>query len=209
LKSYFVSTKLSCLIFLKSKISAGTSGFFSFKISINSHKLSIQITSIQGIIEASKTFSFGINICLNHFSLAQIVDGKTQFISLNFQSRDNSQIKIELSNKSFFTSRSCDNIQTAIGKSKPEPDFLMSAGAIFTTILVTGSLVPLDFIAERSLSLASFTHWSGSQTISKYGIPLFISTSTSIKSESNQFTAIEFILLIIRLKVKSLKSLKC
>jgi hypothetical protein len=73
----------------------------------------------------------------------------------------------------------------------------MSAGAIFTTILVIGSLVPLDFIAERSLSLASLTPWSGSQTISKYGIPLFISTSTSIKSEFSQFTAIEFILLII------------
>jgi hypothetical protein len=184
-------------MFLKSKISAGFSSCFPFKISINSLKFSTQITSIHGIIEASIKFSFGINIRLNHFSFAQIVDGKTPFIFLNFQSRESSQIKIDFSIKSFFISFSCKSIQIAIGKSKLDPDFLISAGAIFTTILVIGSLVPLDFIAERSLSLASLTHWSGSQTISKYGIPLFISTSTSIKSEFNQFTAIEFILLII------------
>jgi hypothetical protein len=178
-------------------VEAMSNSFSLFKISINSFKFSIQTTSIHGIIDASNTFSFGIKILLNPFSLAQIVAGKTQFIFLNFPSRDNSQIKIESSIKLFSTTPSCKSIQTAIAKSKPDPDFLISAGAIFTTILVIGNLVPLDFIAERSLSLASFTHWSGSQTISKYGIQLFISTSTSIKSDTNQFTAIEFILLII------------
>jgi hypothetical protein len=166
-------------------------------MSINSLRLSTQITSIQGIIEASKTFSFGINILLNHFSFAQIVDGKTQFIFLSFQSKDNSHIKIELLTKKSRIKFSCKSIQIAIAKSKPEPDFLISAGAKLTTILVEGNFVQLDFKAERSLSLASLTHWSGNQTISKYGIPLFISTSTSIISEIKPLTAIELILLII------------
>jgi hypothetical protein len=126
-------------------------------MSINSLKLSTQITSIHGIIEASITFSFGINIRLNHFSLAQIVDGKTPLIFLSFQSRESSQVKIDFSTKMFSISFFCKSIQIAIGKSKLEPDFFISAGAIFTTILVIGSLVPLDFIAERSLSLASLT----------------------------------------------------
>jgi hypothetical protein len=157
LKSYLLST-LSTLNFLKSKVEATSNSFFLFKISINSLKFFTQITSIHGIIEASVTFSFGIKIFLNPFSLAQIVAGKTPFIFLNLPSRDNSQIKIESSIKLFSTTPSCKSIQTAIAKSKLDPDFLISAGAIFTTILVIGSLVQLDFIAERSLSLASFTH---------------------------------------------------
>jgi hypothetical protein len=133
-------------------------------------RFSIQITSIQGIIEASKTFSFGIKILLNHLSFAQIVEGRTQFIFLNFPSNDNSHIKTELFTKVSKITPSCKSIQTAIAMSKLEPDFLISAGARLTTILVDGNLVQLDFRAERSLSLASLTHWSGSQTISKYGI---------------------------------------
>jgi hypothetical protein len=80
---------------LKSKTSAFCSGFCLFSIFIASSKLSTSITSIQGIIEASFPFAFGTNILLNHFSFAHIVLGNTLETFLSFQSRDNSQIKIE------------------------------------------------------------------------------------------------------------------
>jgi hypothetical protein len=130
-------------------------GISQFKICFNSFKSSTQTTSIHGIIEASKIFSFGIKILLNHFSFAQIVLGKTQFIFLNFQSSDNSQIKIASFINFSITSHSCKSIQTAIAKSKFGPDFLISAGAKFIVILEAGNLESLDFKAERSLSFDS------------------------------------------------------
>jgi hypothetical protein len=88
-------------------------------------------------------------------------------------------------------------IPTAIGKSKLGPVFLMSAGARFTVILETGSFIFEDFKALLILSLLSWTHWSGSQTIVKFGSQAFISTSTSIISLSSQLTVIQNILEII------------
>jgi hypothetical protein len=76
--------------FLKSNNGAIFNGFSLFKNLIISAKLSTGITSISGIIEASKAFSTGTNILLKPFSCAQIVAGKTPHTFLNCPSRDNS-----------------------------------------------------------------------------------------------------------------------
>jgi hypothetical protein len=49
------------------------------------------------------------------------------------------------------------NIQIAIHRSNDTQDFLISAGAKFTVILVVGSLKEDDFNAHLSLSLLSCT----------------------------------------------------
>jgi hypothetical protein len=54
--------------FLKSNNGAILRALSLFKNCIISDKLSTGTTSIFGIIDASKAFSFGINILLNHFS---------------------------------------------------------------------------------------------------------------------------------------------
>jgi len=93
---------------------------------------------------------------LNHLSTAQIVAGSTLDIFLNLQSSASSQIKIlSLIKSSFLIYQSLKSIQTAIGKSKLGQVFLISAGAKFTVILLAGSLLQLDFIADLSLSLLS------------------------------------------------------
>jgi hypothetical protein len=61
---------------LKFNFSEIINSLSQFNISITSCKLETAITSIQGIIDASITLSFGINILLNHISFAQIVAGK-------------------------------------------------------------------------------------------------------------------------------------
>jgi hypothetical protein len=155
LKSNFDSKIFSCLYFLKSSFGIMINSFSQFKISIASDKDSTEIISIQGIIEASKLFSFGKKILLNHFSLALIVAGKTEGIFLNFQSKDNSQIKILSSIKSESKTPEFSKTPIAIGKSKLGHVFLISAGAKFTTILVIGNLFQADFIADFSLSLLS------------------------------------------------------
>ncbi|MDP2395732.1 MAG: hypothetical protein Q8S84_04930 [bacterium] len=66
-----------------------------FKYSITSLRFSTGITSIHGTIDASREFSFGINILLYHFSFAHIVAGNTEATFLRFQSRDNSPKNIE------------------------------------------------------------------------------------------------------------------
>ena len=161
-------------------------------------KFSIQIISIQGIIDASIEFHFGTKILLKPFSFAQIVIGKIESTILNFQSKANSQMKIESSiNLSSVIHQSFLKIQIAIGKSKLGQDFLIFAGAKLTVILVVANLVSLDFIADFNLSLLSCTHWSGKPTIVKAGSQLLISTSTSTKVDSNQLTAIAFVCVII------------
>gem|GEM_PF-4067558 len=77
--------------------SATLYSFLQFNISIKSIKLSIHTTSIPSTIDASETFSFGINILLNQFSFAQIVAGNTPETFLSFPSSDNSPINILLS----------------------------------------------------------------------------------------------------------------
>ena len=73
----------------------------------------------------------------------------------------------------------------AIGKSNNDPIFFTSAGAKLTTILPRGNSNPLFTIADLTLSFASFIAASGNPTMLKYGIPLVISTSTSISCPSN------------------------
>jgi hypothetical protein len=192
----FFSKKLSqeVLNLEKSNFSSIFNSELRFKIRINSFKESIHITSIQGIIDASIEFHFGTNILLKPFSFAQIVIGKTESMTLNFQSRDNSPTKTEsLINLSSVIHQSFLKIQIAIGKSKLGHDFLILAGARFTVILVVGNLVSLDFIADFNLSLLSCTHWSGKPTIVKAGKPLFISTSTSTIVDSSQLIVIAFV----------------
>ncbi|MGB2110896.1 MAG: hypothetical protein ACPHY8_03185 [Patescibacteria group bacterium] len=78
------------MIFLKSNTGEIFKGISLLRNFIISAKFSTAITSISGIIEASKAFSFGTNILLNHFSFAQIVAGKTHQTFLKFPSKDNS-----------------------------------------------------------------------------------------------------------------------
>jgi hypothetical protein len=139
----------------KSNFSAMFNSLFQLSISTTSSKLSTGITSIHGIIDASCEFSFGTNILLNHFSFAHIVAGKTDATFLSLQSRDNSQIKTDSFINLSPINHQFNNIQIAIGKSKLGPDFLMSAGAKLTVILVIGNLFQIDLIADLSLSLLS------------------------------------------------------
>jgi hypothetical protein len=83
------------------------------------------------------------------------VAGNTETTFLSLQSRDNSHKKIESDINVSSINPSFNMIQIAIGKSKLGQDFLISAGARFTVILVIGNLLPLDFIADLSLSLLS------------------------------------------------------
>jgi len=156
LKSNLFSViKLSSQNFLKSNFSEIFNSLSLFNISITSSKFSTAITSIQGIIEASNTLSFGINILLNHISFAQIVAGNTLETFLSLQSRDNSPIKIDSFTKSSTIDPLFKSIHIAIGKSKLGHDFLISAGAKLTVILFIGSLFPEDFKADFILSLLS------------------------------------------------------
>ena len=84
-----------------------------------------------------------------------IVAGRTLETFLSLQSRDNSPIKIDSLTKSSLIFHSFKSIQIAIGKSKLGPDFLISAGAKLTVILVIGSLFQEDFKADFILSLLS------------------------------------------------------
>jgi hypothetical protein len=99
--------------------------------------------------------SFGINILLNPLSLAHIVAGKTLDTFLSLPSRANSHKKIESFTNSSFIEPLFKSIHIAIGKSKLGHDFLISAGAKFTVILVIGNLFPDDFNADFILSLLS------------------------------------------------------
>jgi hypothetical protein len=156
LKSYF-----SISIFRRDKsIFGGISIFiFLFKKSQICFKFSTGIIFIHSIIEASLKLSYGIKIFLYPFSLAQITLGKIEFTGLNFQSKESSQINIELFKNSLSSiSQVLFNIQIAIHKSYETPDFFISAGAKLTVILVVGNLKDEDFNAHLSLSLLSCTH---------------------------------------------------
>ncbi len=57
----------------------------------------------------------------------------------------------------------------AIGRSKAEPSFLMSAGARFTTTCFRGKSKPVFLSAARTRSLLSLTAASGRPTVAKKG----------------------------------------
>jgi hypothetical protein len=159
LKSYLSSKSISLFQrFKKSSFFAISKSLSLFKIFIASCKLSIGTTSIQGIIDASKEFSLGINIFLNHFSLAHMVAGNIEATFLSLPSKDNSHKNIDSFIKKSSMNHSFTNIAIAIGKSKLGHDFLISAGAKLTVILVIGNFVLEDFIADLNLSLLSCTH---------------------------------------------------
>ena len=68
-----------------------------------------------------------------------------------------------------------------MGRSKAEPSFLMSAGARFTVILLSGKSYSELAIAAPTRSLPSFTAPCGNPTVVKDGRPLAISVSTSTR----------------------------
>ena len=70
---------------------------------------------------------------------ASIHIGRIPFTEFNFPSNDNSPINITFSIFSLSTSPRLASIPTAIGKSKNEPSFLISAGAKFTNIFLLWS----------------------------------------------------------------------
>jgi hypothetical protein len=112
--------------------------------------------SIFGIIEASKAFSFGTNIRLNHLFAAPITAGRTHQIFLNFPSRASSHKNILSPNNSDSSIyQALSKIPSAIERSKQGPVFLISAGARFTVIRLVGSFVLQDFIALLRRSLLS------------------------------------------------------
>ena len=68
----------------------------------------------------------------------------------------------------------------AIGRSKADPSFLISAGARLTTTCLSGKSNPVFLRAARTRSLLSLTAASGRPTVEKKGSPLLaMSTSTS------------------------------
>ncbi|MCU1311439.1 MAG: hypothetical protein JWO20_2564 [Candidatus Angelobacter sp.] len=67
-----------------------------------------------------------------------------------------------------------------MGRSKPEPSFLMSAGARFTVMCVGGMSYPQFFKAARMRSRLSRTAASGKPTVVKLSLSnLMVETSTS------------------------------
>ena len=69
-------------------------------------------------------------------------------------------------------------IESAIGKSYPEPSLRLEAGARFMTMCFAGKRKPVFLMAERMRSFASLTAASGKPTISNAGKPFEISVST-------------------------------
>ena len=75
-------------------------------------------------------------------------------------------------------------IESAIGKSYPEPSLRLEAGARFMTMCFAGKRKPVFFMAERMRSFASLTAASGQPTISNAGKPFEISVSTHTENPS-------------------------
>ena len=111
--------------------------------------------------------------------LAEIKRGSTPFTPRSFPSSPNSPTRIKSFNLGICTELAL-SMATAMARSRCAPSFFTSAGARLTVIIEMGNFFPLFFIAERTLSLDSFTAVSGSPTISNLGSPLLISTSTSM-----------------------------
>jgi len=117
-------------------------------------------------------FSSGTITLLYHFSFAKITVGRTACTERTAPSKASSPI----TNVSFkilcSILHSSKRIPRAIGRSKLGPDFLISAGARFTVILVRGNGRSEFLIAERTRSRLSWIAVSGSHTIIKAGMPL-------------------------------------
>jgi len=107
---------------------------------MSSARLLIVITSISGMIDASRALFLGIKIRLNHFSFAHIVAGKILGTCFKVPSSESSQRNMEslirLSSTIYPSER---RIQTAIPTSKLGQVFLIFAGARLTVIRVVGS----------------------------------------------------------------------
>lgn len=177
-------------------------GQFQFNISAISLRDSIAMISIQGMIAASIALGFGTKILLYQSSLAHIVIGRIEETALSFQSSASSQTNREsFINGVLSIHQSFWRIHIAIGRSKLGHDFFMFAGARLTVILLLESFILLDFIALRSRSLLSWTHWSGNHTMVKAGSQLLISTSVSMTVDSSQFIDNEWIWEIIGGKI--------
>ena len=75
-----------------------------------------------------------------------------------------------------------------MGRSKPDPDFGMSAGARLTVMRRGGSAIPLCASAAKTLSLPSRTAPAGSPTTVKMGSPVWTLTSTVTGCPSTPWT---------------------
>ena len=151
-------------------------------------KISIPSTS-----DASTTFSLGRKTFLNPFSFAAFVMGRIPFIGLISPFRASSPITIASSSLSKETWFEAARSAMAIGKSKFEPCFFNSAGARFTVFFSMGYLSPLFLMAERTLSLDSWTEMSPSPTILNEESPREISASTSMRSQLSPVAVIDWI----------------
>ena len=126
----------------------------------------------------SVRLALGITHSLIPASFAAHTIGSTPLTGLTVPSRLNSPIIsvscIALSFIIPFDTR----IPTAIGRSKPVPSFLMSAGDILITIRCGASSMSEFFIAILTLSFASFTSEPRYPLISNVGRPHPTSVST-------------------------------
>jgi hypothetical protein len=123
--------------------------------------------------------------------LANSIAGNTPVISRIFPSRASSPRKYVLPRSFLLDIDSPRRIPKAIGRSKDGPDFLVSAGARLTVIRFEGKPCPEFLIALRTRSRLSCTAASPSQTMAKAGIPVAISTSTSIRCPDRPWIAID------------------
>ena len=89
-----------------------------------------------------------------------------------------SPIIILFSSASWGTSPNAARTAMAIGRSNPDPVFLIFAGIKLMVIRFAGSRMPLFFNAVRTRSFDSFTSDARNPTISNTGIPLLTSAST-------------------------------
>jgi hypothetical protein len=113
------------------------------------------IIFIPGIKLASSLFSNGINMLLNHFSLAKMTDGRIELIGLNLPSSANSHKNIESLRILESNHISAQRIHMAMERSKLGHLFLISAGARLTVILVHGKKYQEFRMAVLTLSLLS------------------------------------------------------
>ena len=115
---------------------------------------------------------------------AAIAAGNTPATGCRRPSSDNSPRAANSPASSIGTTSIAASTASAIGRSKCEPSFSISAGARLMTMRLGGRDSPIDVSAARTRSRASPTALSGNPTTRKFGRPEEICTCTSTFSAS-------------------------
>ena len=134
---------------------------------------------------ASGALSCGTNKTRTPCSAAAIAMGSTPVTLRTVPSSASSPKKPLSTGKPDGSCSEASSTAKSTGKSYTGPVFLISAGARFTVMRLTGHEKPLFFSALRTRSFASLTALSGKPTISKAGSPPEISASTVTRNPSS------------------------